>query len=702
MIEKEKVTGSACLNYINKAIGLVQKPYQPFSISNYYQFGYLNFHVKGLADRLLCGQVPSPIYIGSTAYIWSHDESIRKVGLILDETEDNGLHIALLSTDSINYRDVRMFSFGGDVAGLMEYEQQGITDIEYISKKDDFYANEMNNIRLYDYVRGKTVGDVNCTFDEMLDYSPYIESLKNIDGWSYKNMLQNGQYLNNPEYVRLTTDSNTTLHFGIPIDVSNFPDAYVKGDFVANPLYPSTGNLYMYLDSLYIQIGNACPDKFESYSEFAMYDVNGGEKVNNGNGVAIPYNLILTKNVQYAQNYLNNGVLPPDAFLYPMDWENLPSYNDDDDGEDGDDDNTPDDTTRDITPNLPVVPSFTPSMLSNNNYYWLTALELRNFINWYWNDVGEVSDIDDLLAKIEGLYNNLSQAIINIRFMPVEYKWICKLPEGETIPKGHIKIAQIEKDGNVDMISPNGKPMVRDIGHIHIPNKYNSFVDLAPYSQLSLYLPYHGFLDLDITFLSGHDLYVKAVYDHISGTIQYLIYYDNQFLINTIIAKMAMDIPISLQTKNDRDSSIFSNVSNAVSGLIGAGLTLGTGNPMGLVIGANAFNSGFHSAPLNVKGNVGEQGSFFAPPQCAIILRRPTISKPSQDIWKSRVGQMCGKSYTLNNLKGYTVVYNPQITFKGNYYDGDQIGDAGVYGWIKPLEEEIQEIYDWLEKGVII
>lgn len=694
MIEKEKVTGSACLNFINRAIGLVQKPYVSYSISNYYQFGYLNLRVKGLVDRRLCGQVPSAIYIGSTAFIWSHNTDARKVGLVLDETEDNGLHIALLSNDVMNYNDVRMFSFGGDVHGLMEYDQQGVTDISYVAKADEFYADEINRIRLYDYVKGKLTGETLVSFDEMIDYSPYIEQLKDIDGWSYKNMMQNGSYLNNPSNVHLTHDTNTTLHFGIPIDTSGDADAYVKGDYVANPLYPSMGNLYSYLDSIYQAIGTLCPREFDSYSEFAMYEINGGEKVNTANGVAIPYNLILTKNAQYAQNYLDNGTLPPDAFLYPMDWDNLPNYNDDDDGEDGEDDNTPDDTTRDITPNPPVIPSFAPSQLTNNNYYWLTALELKNFIGWYWNDVGSVQDIDDLLAKIEGLYNNLSQAIINVRFMPVEYDWICNLPEGATIPTDNIKIAQIEKSGAVNIISKQGKAIVRDIGHIHIPNKYNSFVDLAPYSQLSLYLPYHGFLDLDITFLSGHDLYIKAIYDYISGTIQYLIYYDNQFLINTIVAKMAMDIPISLQTKNDRDSAIFSNVSNAVSGLLGAGLAIGSGNPIGLVVGANAFNSGMSSAPLNVKGNVGEQGAFYAPPQCAIILRRPTISKPSQDIWKSKVGQICGKSYTLANLKGFTTVYNPQINFKGNKNSDDVV--------MKPLESEIQEIYSLLEKGVIL
>jgi hypothetical protein len=49
---------------------------------------------------------------------------------------------------------------------------------------------------------------------------------------------------------------------------------------------------------------------------------------------------------------------------------------------------------------------------------------------------------------------------------------------------------------------------------------------------------------------------------------------------------------------------------------------------------------------------------------------------------------MCGKSYMLSNLtdKGLTTCFQPRITFSSTV----------------PLQSEIDEIYDYLEKGVIL
>ena len=243
-----------------------------------------------------------------------------------------------------------------------------------------------------------------------------------------------------------------------------------------------------------------------------------------------------------------------------------------------------------------------------------------------------------------------------------------------------------QRGSSVATISPTTVAPIQEIGHIKIEDKYQSFVDMAPYSQLSLYLPFHGFVDLDINIFSGHSIYVKGIYDHLTGTLQYFLYCDNTWLVNSFTVKMAVDIPMSLQTKNDRDSAIFSNVMNSVSGMMGAGLTLGTGNPIGLVAGANAFNSGVNSAPMNVRGTVGESGAFYAPPQCAIILRRPTISKPDQNTWEKNVGQMCGKGHQLSRLSGLTICYQPRINFANSI----------------PLQSEIEEIYQILTEGVIL
>ena len=211
-----------------------------------------------------------------------------------------------------------------------------------------------------------------------------------------------------------------------------------------------------------------------------------------------------------------------------------------------------------------------------------------------------------------------------------------------------------------------------------------------------LYLPFHGWIDLDIDIFTGNKLQVRCVYDHISGTIQYGVYViskNREFLLNTVIAKMAVDIPITLQSKNDRDSAIFNNVTNAFGNLLGAGASAVSGNPIGLVMStAGVASSGTQSAPLKVNGTVGETGAFFMPNKCAVYIKRPSYNRPKN--YGSRVGFPSNKGGKLSEFSGFTTVYNPQITFSGNT-NADNVT-------IKPLQSEIDEIYSALEKGVIL
>ena len=690
MSELPIVYGSECLEYIEKPIGFVDRISYTSTVSNAYQFGMLNTRSKNPSPSTYPHELhmyPVGMSFGTHAQVWSHDITKRVVGLVNGRTDDNGYYVTILGNDTVHNTDIKILDTNISVKGFMQYETDIVSTV-LTAKLSDFQQRFTYGATDSFYV---TTVNGGLTIDEILDVPVVYKT--GIQDYDLRNFTYYTGTLSNT--MPLSTDITRTLEFGKAVHNLG-ADSYIIEELKENPLDMACGNMYTPCFNYYEKFGALCPLEFQDGNTLYSYDGNIGEYCNSANGVAVPFNLILTNNEQYAINYVENGVLPPDAWLHPVDdWDNLPRYEQPEDDTPDDDGNTPDDDSRVVVPNPPVIPSFTPSMLSNNNYYWLTVNQLSAFISWYWNDIGQVSDIDDLLAKIEGLYNSLSQAIINIRFFPVDIDWIGGLGTQE-----NIKIAQIEKNGLVDTIArtpsetATGKPIVRDIGNIHIPDKYNSFVDLAPYSQLSLYLPWHGYLDLDISFLSGHDLYVKGIYDYITGTIQYLLYYDNQFMINSIIAKMCVDIPVSLQTKNDRDSAIFQNVSNAVSGLIGAGLSLGSGNPMGLLVGANALNSGVSSAPLNVKGNVGEQGAYYAPPQCAIILRRPTISK--DDLWKKSVGNMCAQGFTLNssNLKGFTKIHNPQLIFSGNR-NLDNVT-------MKPLQSEIDEIYSALEKGVIL
>ena len=616
----------------------------------------------------------------------------RMIGVVEKINDDDSMQIAILGSETLDYRQAKFTGLHYHLMGFHDLD----TNDHYNFNPMMTYKDSYNGANL-----NETVGTIGRLVDDCLsinDIFDYMPQWKNTSGnlpgqgtgfFAY-HVKQDGVANFDPEMV-LRSDKTHTTHMGYSEANVSF-GLSTDDDFrIGHEIYEGmAGDLY----DILLNEGIIMANTFKTITPQATFGLSAPFIPYVGTYAQQwkPYNLILTESYVEAQEYLTSGRLPSDAWIYPWNPDVFPTHNPVNPGgeeDDGDDENTPDDNTFNGTPNPPSAPSLTPIMAASNNYYWLQAGQLLAFVDWFWNDVGQIQGIDDILKKVQGLYNDLGSCIVNIRYMPVKPAWI-----GGLGTSSNIVVGMIEKQGQVPTLA-KGKAPILDFGHFEITEKYKSFVDLAPYSTISLYLPLYGFVDLDIDIFNGHSVYVKGVYDMLSGTLQYFIYRDNQFLINSFTAKCAVDIPITLQSKSDRDSAIFSNITSTVGGLIGAGATLATGNPIGIVAGAAALNSGHASAPVRMYGSIGETGAFYAPPECAILIRRPTISKP--DNWAHIFGQMCGQKYKLDDLtkKGLTVCRNARI----DSFSRTKNSENHV---VKPLKDEIEEIYNLLEEGVIL
>lgn len=711
-----KVEGQACLEYIDKPVGFGSHDYIVFGnmpFSSYYGHGFFDVNnPQVVGNENYHNMYYSGTVIPTTLMKWRHDANKRKVGLVLDYSPDGGLEVAILGNETMANSSVN-----GNIDVYASYIKL-YGDYRYDTPATPLGEYTLETPRQGGYPRypsdtgtggsgfiGTGVSDPDSAipFDDAIDFTP------NADGFISKQPFGciwkfDGLDTTGTTYT-LTNDKNHTMVFGKIIDLLGNPYFYYK-ECMENPLNFIAGNLYNALGIFNFDCEGAMPQRIPYGMDFdtLKFPVKWVE-LTRTNLTALPFNLILTNSPAYAKNYLDNGTLPPDAFLYPLDWDNLPRYDEpvptSDTPDDYPNDNDPDDDERDFDPTPNETPSYTVNQLTNYNWYWLTVAQWSAFISWFWNDIGNYTDFDDIIAKVKGLYNDVASAVIMCRYYPVDVSWI-----GGVGTPSNIKLGMIEKAGAVDTISQTNALRSVDIGHVHIGQKYKSFMDMSPYSQLSLYLPWHGFIDLDMNLFNGHDVYVKALYDYLSGTIQYYVFYDNEVLVNTILCKMAMDIPITLQTKNDRDSAIFNNVSSTIGGLVGAGAGILSGNPLGMTLGVtqgvSAFNSANASAPMRLMGNVGESGAYIGCQNCFVVVRRPTIQpsdgkKSDTEVatsidrlttWKKNVGMLCGYGYTLSSLsgKGFTVCHSPRINFTNT----------------APLQSEVDEIYNYLEKGVIL
>lgn len=687
----QKVTGQDCLSYVDKPLGFADTRSSYDDPANIYR--NCGFYLAKASDGGVGGHAN---WVQQLA-MFEHDSTKRIVGYVTNHYKDGGMRVVILGNETIHLSESDLYAFHMSLSfnGWMKYDWS-VQDQKEI-KSDYVFPPVWDGVATMGYCRASGVQNgkrpsAHITFDEAIDYPSVL--YKNASYNTYPNFKYRGNDWRTLHDVQITNNVNNTVTFGENVFTSS-SGFTINRELIGNPIQLLGGDFYGLTQQKSSEFYALCPGSMtpSDYNNFFLYS---GEVVTEFNGCCTPFNLLLTENLNYANSYLDSGAIPPDAYLYPLDWNNLPKYDHtptpDDDPGDNPNNNDPGDNSRIITPNLPQPPYTLPSALSNYNWYWLTIGDFASFINWFWNDIGDYNDFDDIIAKVKGLYNDVASAILMCRFFPVDVSWIGGVGARSPINVGMIQTGTL----TVDTINSTTIPTIQDIGDITIPNKYNSFCDLPPYSQLSLYLPYYGFVDLDLDILSGHKLYVKGLYDYLSGTIQYFLYCDNQFLINSFLAKMAVDIPLTLQTKNDRDSAVFQNVVSTIGGLVGAGLGIASGNPIGMVMGiqqgANALTGSGMSAPLNVRGSVGEQGAFYSPPKCAIILRRPTIQASDKgntlNTWKKNIGQLCGYGYTLSSLvgSGFTVCYQPRITFTNT----------------SPYQEEIDEIYDYLTEGVIL
>lgn len=623
----------------------------------------------------------------------------RIIGLVKHENTDGSLELELLGnaqinlsffkSDRVDFRVVsRVDAIDDERLGVFQTLPTYYPTTDVGSDRCYMFAtlNNRDNTILNPY-------DVNMEFDT--EYSANYRS-NDFIGW---HCYQGQNVVAENTTLNITTDDSTTVYIGrqLPTRYQDFIKYQkVNMGLVDNCL---NGDIYdmllnTYLDTIVGFSGykyGDLPDNRYQFLDMANIHV---ESIEYSQFYKF-FNIPLTRSKADALKYIADGTLPSDVFLYPFDLKSLPATDGQLPNDDSEQNPPPSDENGDSgingIPTTDAEPAITPNMLANNNLYWLQAGQLESFITWFWQHAGEIIELDDLWDRIKGLYNDLASAIVNIRFFPVDPYYI-----GGTTDTSDIIISSITMPISNIKILNRRKLIKRTLGTIDITHKYNAFTDYSPFTSIMLYLPFHGWIDIDIDLFVGNKLTVKCIYDHISGTIQYGIYVvnnGNEYLVNTVVAKMAVDVPITLQSKNDRDSAIFNNVTNAFGNLLGAGASVATGNPIGLVMGtAGIASSGTQSAPIKVNGTMGESGAYFMPNKCAIYIKRPSYNRPLN--YAGRVGYPCNIGGILENFQGLTVVYNPQITFKGNK-NADDIT-------MKPMQSEVDEIYQLLEKGVII
>lgn len=287
---------------------------------------------------------------------------------------------------------------------------------------------------------------------------------------------------------------------------------------------------------------------------------------------------------------------------------------DDDDGySDDKDDDEKDNDTSDVSSGIGVL----------TTTFKMTKDRLQQLGRFLWG-----SNIFDNFSLI---CNNPIENIISCKSIPLSL-------DGAT---QKIILGNVDTGVNGDKVANNFTSQT--IGSIKINEKYNNFLDYAPYTNVIIYLPYVGFKELDTNLVMNKTLSISYTVDVITGGCLCQIQSDGVRLYE-FNGNLGIDIPITA-----------SNRAQVEAGYISSGIGIASSAASGNIVGAvtsliNSAEAQYHYASTSSPNPMCVASTNRT---CYVIIDRPTYQTLKS--FNHTRGKKCYLTKTINSLKGYTI-----------------------------------------------
>lgn len=311
-------------------------------------------------------------------------------------------------------------------------------------------------------------------------------------------------------------------------------------------------------------------------------------------------------------------------------------------------------TVQTTTP-TPVVPP-----LGNSNggklftVYNPTQTELDNASRTLWQS--------NIIEQIKTLFQNPLDGVIGLSVI------FCT---PSTNGRNNIYFGNVNSGVASDVVSEQYKTI--SCGQVTVPELFGNATDYAPYTSISIYLPFIGFRELNVDDVMGGIINVKYKVDVYTGTCIALIEVtrDNVTqMLYTFEGNCSFELPLTGADRNRLLSSVGSSI---------LGYTLG-GTTGGLISAISSM--GNYKQPVSRVGSfTGNAGAMSIKiPYIVINRNRPYNANNYEELY----GFPSNERVLLSSLSGFT-----------------RIKDVHVEGFICTKEEK-SLIEDALKNGIII
>lgn len=212
---------------------------------------------------------------------------------------------------------------------------------------------------------------------------------------------------------------------------------------------------------------------------------------------------------------------------------------------------------------------------------------------------------------------------------------------------------------------------------------FNNFLDFNPYTKITAWLPYCGYIDLNANEVMGKQL--KFYYSFDLDTGKCVAYIEAS---GTVIASKSGVCGVDLPLGETNAREVANNI--VLSGLntaVGALTNVASGGSSVVGLHGGLVKSILQQAQTNqVKGSTeaGGGGAYTmlaAPQSIYLIIQRPKVVNVTN--YNELYGKPCGQSYLLSTLTGFTKVDSVHLT-----------------GFNMATDQEVAEIERLMKEGI--
>ena len=340
----------------------------------------------------------------------------------------------------------------------------------------------------------------------------------------------------------------------------------------------------------------------------------------------------------------------------------------------------------------PALPTLTATECGFVTLYSPGLNTLLQFCNYLWSD--------NLWVAVQKWFADPSQIMVGLGIVPVQV---------ETNGTFYHKVGTVEFPVPMPLVKSQYQEF--DCGSLEVKHFWGSSLDYAPYTQIQIYLPYIGVRELNTDEIMGKTVSVKYHIDLYGGGVVAFVLVNNSVRYQ-YSGNCMQQIPISSANYSELIANLVQLACVVGTGIAaaGAGATAYANEAVSESIGTAAVESSddFGAGLANWIDH-GGAGKLLNCTVQTIMSNKPRIE---------RTGTLGAVTGQMAIQAPFLIITRPEQSLPENYkhYNGypsnitSRLGDLTGFTQVENIrlndipatQPEIIEIYDLLQKGVII